>query len=34
VEATRHYLRHCKKTNRHRLFVSQTGEAIQGRVAN
>jgi len=34
VEATRHYLQHRKKTNCHRLFVSQTGEAIQGRVVN
>jgi site-specific recombinase XerD len=34
VEATRHYLKHRRKTTCHRLFVSQTGEAIQGRVVN
>jgi integrase/recombinase XerC len=34
VEATRHYLKHRKKTTCHPLFVSQTGEAIQGRVVN
>jgi integrase/recombinase XerD len=32
--AIRHYLRHRKKTNCQRLFVSQTGEAIQGRIVN
>jgi len=34
IEAIRHYLRHRRETNCQRLFVSQTGQAIQGRVVN
>jgi len=34
TEAIRHYLKHRKKTNCQRLFVSQTGESIQGRIVN
>jgi len=34
IEAVRHYLRHRRETNCQRLFVSQTGQAIQGRVVN
>jgi site-specific recombinase XerD len=34
TEAIRHYLRCRKKTNCQRLFVSQTGDAIQGRIVN
>ncbi len=34
IGAIRHYLTHRKKTDCQRLFVSQTGEAIQGRVVN
>ncbi len=34
IEAIRHYLKCRKKTNCQRLFVSQTGEAIQGRIVN
>jgi len=34
TEVIRHYLGHRKKTDCLRLFVSQTGEAIQGRVVN
>ena len=32
--AIRHYLKHRMKTNCQRLFVSQTGESIQGRIVN
>lgn len=34
VEAIGHYLKHRKKTNCRRLFVSQTGEPVQGRIVN
>ncbi len=34
IGAIRHYLKHRKKTNCQRLFVSQTGESIQGRIVN
>jgi integrase/recombinase XerD len=34
VEAIQHYLEHRKKTSSRRLFVSQTGEPIAGRVIN
>jgi site-specific recombinase XerD len=34
TEAIRHYLKHRRKTNCQRLFVSQTGEPIQGRIVN
>jgi integrase/recombinase XerC len=34
TEAIRHYLKHRRKTDCQRLFVSQTGEAIQGRIVN
>lgn len=34
IEAARHYLKHRKKTDCQRLFVSQTGESIQGRIVN
>jgi len=34
VEAIRHYLQHRRKTNSHRLFVSQTGHPIHGRAIN
>jgi integrase/recombinase XerC len=34
TEAIRHYLQRRKKTDCQRLFVSQMGEAIQGRIVN
>jgi site-specific recombinase XerD len=34
IGAIQHYLKHRKKTNCQRLFVSQTGESIQGRIVN
>ena len=34
TEAIRHYLKRRKKTDCQRLFVSQMGEAIQGRIVN
>ncbi len=34
IAAIRHYLKHSKKTNCQRLFMSQTGEPIQGRIVN
>jgi integrase/recombinase XerC len=34
TDAVRHYLKHRKKTNCQRLFVSQTGGTIQGRIVN
>ncbi len=34
MEAIRHYLQHRRKTDSHRLFVSQTGKPIHGRAIN